>query len=78
MLSNIKQVDFGETHAVILKNDGSLYSWGSSTNGGKNDPPTQISNLKNIQVAQISCGAYQSAAISKSGDLYTWGRGHEG
>ena len=67
-------MDFGESHAIILKNDGSLYSWGMEAAELKH-----ISNLKDVKIGQISCGAGHSAAIaSESGDLFTWGSGYQG
>ena len=36
-----------------------------------------MTGLKYKEMAQISCGAYHTAAVSCDGDCYVWGRGDE-
>jgi alpha-tubulin suppressor-like RCC1 family protein len=73
-----EKVIVGLNHSVGLKNDGSLWAWGSNAHGqlgiGNNtnvNVPTQIGNSSNWQ--KISIGSEHVLAIKSDGTLWAWG-----
>ena len=82
--TNWKQVSVGRDHTAAIKTDGTLWTWGSGTDGrlGDNDT-TQRSTPVTTFVGgtnwkQVSSGGYHCAAIKTDGTLWTWGRGSDG
>ena len=84
---NIKDISFGETHALAATTSGELYSWGNSKWGQvglgakaslSSRPRRVTAALDGKVVVQTSCGASHSAVLTDTGDVYTWGRGFEG
>ena len=81
-ISGVKQVSAGYQHALAVKPDGSVYSWGHNEhsklgNGGTSSvyAPTAI-NLSGIDyVAALN---KHSLAISNSGTVYAWGYNNSG
>ena len=72
-------VDCGYFHTAAIKLDGTLWIWGSNTDGQLGDG-TIIDKSSPIQTIaggndwkQVSCGAYNTAAIKDDGTLWTWG-----
>lgn len=82
----VNRVAIGSTHALVLLNDGSIYSFGTGEYGqlGCGDIKTQFqpkkveSVLENHKVQFIACGAMHCAAITNNGEMYTWGKGEDG
>ena len=72
-----------ESHTVAIKNDGSLWAWGSNRYGqlgddgptvGKTDPnPNPIPIGTDTNWETISAGSYHTAAIKTDGSLWAWG-----
>jgi alpha-tubulin suppressor-like RCC1 family protein len=83
--TNWKQVACGDYHTVAIKTDGTLFAWGSNSQGQIGDGtlginrtiPTQIS-VGTTNWKQVACGQYHTAAIKTDGTLWTWGRNNEG
>lgn len=89
IMQDVKYVDIKNDHSVVLKNDGTVWTWGESGNGqiGNGQPEgTTRMNIdfneplcqgKPVQVmsgcAAISAGSYHTAAITTDGNLYIWG-----
>lgn len=79
-----KQVAAGSSHTVGLKNDGTLWTWGSNAYGqlgdgtfsAKSSPVQVIGNATNWQ--QVSAGYQHSAGIKTDGTLWTWGLNNYG
>jgi len=82
--NNWKQVAAGFSQTLAIKTDGTLWVWGSSTNGrlGTNDeiqrltPVTTFTGGNNWK--QISSGSSHVAAIKTDGTLWNWGSGANG
>ena len=82
--TNWKQVSAGDAHTAAIKTDGTLWTWGSGTNGrlGTNDatnrstPVTTFAGGTNWK--QVSAGSNHTAAIKTDGTLWTWGRNQQG
>jgi alpha-tubulin suppressor-like RCC1 family protein len=77
----------GDNHAIALKNNGAIWSWGDNQYGqlGLGDPyeiganratPTQIGT--NSDCVSIVTGGLHSIAIKTNGTLWAWGRNFEG
>lgn len=78
-MTNWKEVSSGGAHAIALKTDGSIWSWGYNTEGqlGLGDithrsSPVQIGSLTDWKKIFASHGLF-SAAIKNDGTLWMWG-----
>ena len=74
-----EQVAYGSSHTVGLKNDGTLWTWGSNAYGQLGDG-TFSAKSSPVQVVgyattwqQVSAGYQQSAGVKTDGTLWTWG-----
>lgn len=86
-LSGIISVSGGgdqlEAHSMALKNDGTVWSWGSNLYGGlgngnniNTNVPGQVLLLNNV--TQISAGGWHSSALKNDGTVWTWGWNTDG
>lgn len=84
-----KVIDVGKNHFVVLKNDGSVWSWGDHSYGQlgyrlsqlSDENPSAIrkedgSRLDNIKA--IAAGGDHTVALDKDGNVWTWGRNSDG
>jgi alpha-tubulin suppressor-like RCC1 family protein len=82
--TNWKQVSARRLHTAAIKTDGTLWTWGSASNGQlgnaqvtiRSTPVTTFAGGTNWK--QVSSGGYHTAAIKTDGTLWTWGRGING
>ena len=72
----------GNSHALALASDGTLYGWGDNSHGQLGNNKITMSRipiaintsiLKNKKIVAISAGADFSIALSCDGEVYTWG-----
>jgi len=82
--TNWKQVSCGSDHTMAIKYDGTLWGWGSNTNGRLGDNTT-TSKSSPVQVVgsstnwkQVSCGQTHTAAVKTDGTLWCWGDNNVG
>lgn len=79
--TNWQQVSSGFTHTAAIKTDGTLWCWGSNSNGelGDNTSVAKSSPVQTITFAtnwkQVSAGSQYTAAIKTDGTLWCWGIG---
>jgi alpha-tubulin suppressor-like RCC1 family protein len=73
-----RQVAAGGRHSVVLKDDGTVWTWGDNGLGQLGDGTTnqslearQVQNLPLIQ--QVDAELYGSLALSQDGRVYAWG-----
>ena len=82
--TNWKQSSCGYRHTAAVKNDGTLWCWGSNTNGilGDNTTVARSSPVQTITVGtnwkQVACGYRHTAAVKNDGTLWCWGLNTEG
>ena len=69
----------GSYFAVVIKTDGTLWTWGYNNNGQLGlgnyqsySSPKQIGSLTNW--LRISCGRYHTVALKTDGTLWSWGQ----
>jgi uncharacterized delta-60 repeat protein len=73
----------GQTHALGLKSDGTLWAWGHNGNGALGDG-TWIDRYTPVQVgndsdwASIAVGQYYSLGLKSNGTLWAWGYALDG
>ena len=88
-LTNITAIAAGGGHALAIKNDSTVWSWGLNINGELgNIPgfldslPAQVHGPGNVGfltgITYIKTGDYYSAAISKDSTVWTWGYNYYG
>ena len=77
------KVAAGYQYNLVLKSDGSVWSWGRNDYGqlgiGTTDHtvvPTRIGGLGNI--VDIAAGDYHALALDANGGVYAWGRNNHG
>lgn len=79
-----QSVDAGENHTLAIRNDGTLWSWGSnnfsklgySTATGTNPNPNMV-GISNDWLS-VCAGQWHSAAIKTNGTLWGWGYNYYG
>ena len=88
-LTDWKQVSIGSNHALAVKTNGTLWTWGDNTNGqlglgvasslaaGRRSSPVQIGSLTNWKYVSAAY-SFSSAAIKTDGTLWTWGYNNSG
>jgi alpha-tubulin suppressor-like RCC1 family protein len=82
--TNWKQVSSGNAHTAAIKTDGTLWTWGTASNGrlgnasliNRTTPVTTFAGGTDWK--QVSCGDAHTVAIKTDGTLWTWGLGGNG
>lgn len=76
----IQSVFYNYNYAIILTDDGKVYSWGKNTEGqlglghtNNENTPKLIQFPNNVKIKYISSTTSNSIAIDEEGDLYVWG-----
>lgn len=81
-LTNWSKVSCGYATCLAIKTDGTLWGWGYNdySAGGLLGDDTRVNKSSPIQVgalttwSQVSCGAFNAAAVKTDGTLWTWGQ----
>ena len=83
IMKDIKGISSGFYYNAIIKNDGSVWTWGRNEYGQLGngttddlDTPTKVNGLPAIK--QVACGKDFMYALAENGDVYSWGRNTEG
>ena len=86
-LSDIKSISSGYGHALVLKNDGTVWAWGENDmgqrgdgtilqypNGNMNGNPTpgMVTGLTNV--TSVAAGFSFSLALKDDGTVWSWGK----
>lgn len=81
LLDGVKAVDGGGYHVLALKDNGSLWAWGSNMSGAigdgtQNDRSKFVKVLNNVKA--MATGVGFSLAVKSDGTLWAWGGNHSG
>jgi alpha-tubulin suppressor-like RCC1 family protein/ribosomal protein L27 len=81
--STIAQIAAGEFHSVLIKTDGSLYSWGDNGfgqlgNGTRNNLTSPARVGSDTDWSYAAAGRNQTLAIKSDGTLWGWGHNNSG
>ncbi len=81
-LTNVVAVSAGgdqlEAHSMALKNDGTVWAWGSNLYGGlgnasTTNTSTPVQSLLLSNIIAISAGGWHSLALKDDGTVWAWG-----
>ena len=83
-LDKVCKIGAGDSHNIVVKTDGSIYTWGSNiykelginTNSSYVVTPTKVPNLKDIRY--VDGGRGYSLALDKNGNTYVCGQNTTG
>ncbi|MCX5560445.1 hypothetical protein [Streptomyces sp. NBC_00038] len=82
-LDSVVAVEAGSGHGVALRDDGTVWTWGSNQYGqlgdGTSDPrttPVQVGSL--TDVTAIAGGDNHTLALRRDGTVWAWGRNNAG
>jgi alpha-tubulin suppressor-like RCC1 family protein len=82
--TNWTQIASGLNHTAAIKTDGTLWIWGSNSDGqlGNGNITSQSSPVQTVSGGtnwkQVVCSYQHTVAIKTDGTLWTWGRGDFG
>ncbi len=88
-LSNVTSISAGRFHSMALKDDNTVWTWGSNTNGqlGSDTPvgttslvPAEVTESSNFfsGAVAIAAGNTHSMAVKTDGTVWTWGANSNG
>eukprot|EP00930_Biecheleria_cincta_P073095 TRINITY_DN60416_c0_g1_i1.p1 TRINITY_DN60416_c0_g1~~TRINITY_DN60416_c0_g1_i1.p1 ORF type:complete len:565 (+),score=124.82 TRINITY_DN60416_c0_g1_i1:25-1695(+) len=88
-IAPVVQVAVGKSHALLLTDEGVVYSWGSNNDFGQlgrvsmtkpkmMEPTPLLTGLKQEIIVQIACGMNHCLALTNKGALYSWGSNKAG
>jgi YD repeat-containing protein len=82
-LTNVKAIAAGYKHTVVVKNDGTVWTWGWNSDGQLGDgtttdrkTPVQVSGLTNVKA--VAAGYYHTVALKNDGTVWSWGYNYYG
>lgn len=81
-LSDVVSISTGESHTIVLKSDGTVWSWGINFDGRLGDSttinrnaPVQVMGPTGMltDVTAVSAGTNHSVALKSDGTVWSWG-----
>jgi len=76
-LTDVTAVSAGGVHAVALKADGTVWSWGRNNEGQLGDGTTSSNTPTHLvaltDVTAVSAGRYYTVALKADGTIWAWG-----
>lgn len=88
-LTDVKSAALGKGHIVILKSDGTVYTWGENFYGQLGDGSIQYHTFNNYEkepvnakylsdIVEVGAGSSHSVALRKDGTVWSWGSNFSG
>ena len=81
-MRGIREIAAGGSHSVVIRNDGTLWAWGSNTYGQLGDStstdrstPVQVGTDTNWK--SVSAGDFHTVALKTDGTMWAWGRNND-
>ncbi|KAK3218644.1 hypothetical protein Dsin_012614 [Dipteronia sinensis] len=85
MMLDVQNISLGGRHAALVTKQGDVFCWGEEKSGRLGHKvnmdvsyPKLVESLNWVLVQSVSCGEFQTCALTKSGELYTWGDNNHG
>ncbi|KRX04844.1 Regulator of chromosome condensation 1/beta-lactamase-inhibitor protein II [Pseudocohnilembus persalinus] len=83
---NVAQLETRKSVSALITKDGKVYTWGKNkyrvlgiiSNDTNITLPTQVQELDNVNIVQISCGVTHMMALDSDGKVYSWGNTEHG
>jgi len=80
---NWNSLDAGQNHSCAVKQDGSLYCWGTNSHGQQAAAPSGFVNVPTLiaspsSVEEVSVDTFHTCARTTEGEVQCWGRAIEG
>ncbi|KAL8472536.1 hypothetical protein ACS0TY_029661 [Phlomoides rotata] len=80
MMLDVRTLSLGRRHMALVTEHGEVFCWGEAKRGRLDHKldihslcPKLVDSLTGIQVKHITCGEYQTCALTISGECYAWG-----
>ncbi|KAK4347631.1 hypothetical protein RND71_033970 [Anisodus tanguticus] len=80
VMLDVQAISIGRSHASLVTKQGEVFCWGEGKNGRLGHKldmdtarPKLVDSLNGVRVKSVTCGEYQTCALTFSGELYTWG-----
>ncbi|XP_064422098.1 RCC1 domain-containing protein 1 isoform X2 [Latimeria chalumnae] len=80
-----RKLTLGTEHALLLSQDGAVYSWGSGRHGqlghggvASETDPHIVEALQGVTMVDVAAGGWHSVSIGETGDIYIWGWNESG
>ena len=84
-LTGVVAIAAGQRHSLALKNDGTVWAWGSNgygqlgVSGGNSVTPVQVTAPSGMSgMVAIAAGNWHSVALSSDGTVWAWGYNYDG
>ena len=85
-VTGVKSIACGDSHTIVLMNDGTVYGTGAGGNGqlgtGDNNSQTILTPMTSMPVGKtpdaISCGGYHTIVLMTDGTVYGTGDNYDG
>ena len=83
-ISNIKDLEAGGQHVLVIKNDNTVWGWGWNEYGQVGDgsitsminSPVKVTGISDVK--EIKASSYHTVALKNDGTVWTWGAGFSG
>ena len=73
-LDGVVAVAAGSNYSLALREDGEVWSWGSTLLGRENSKTVRVGRVEELaKVVSISGGETHAAAVTEDGEVWVWG-----
>lgn len=73
-LTDVIDVDAGNNHAIALRSDGTVATWGDTTHIGERlEVPAELQDPATARIKAVAATAFYCLALQEGGKLFKWG-----